>query len=154
MWTWSIAHLLGCFYHEMFEERELRAEARLLLDRVCLLPRGYPAGSSLIRCDEARSILGAGPLLLVALQRTGGAVVLDALAAARREVSAALRVVGLLGAAVAAVLVAAQILAMRCSEWCRRDREEKEGSEFRRSKESSFVTMPSYLTPLEDDKED
>jgi len=42
------------------------------MDNVCnTIPRGYNAGSSLLRCDDARAVLGAGPLLLVVFERAG-----------------------------------------------------------------------------------
>ena len=143
-WAWAVAHVLSCVWCAYAAESDLRGEARLLIERVCSTPRGYSVGSSIIRCDEARAILGAGPLPLVVFERAGRTMLVDALAAARREISALLRMIGLFGAFASALLIVARALAQRLSVWRQEDRE-KDCSDMCRAKQSMRINMPEYV---------
>lgn len=108
LWAWFASHVVRVGISVLHSERELRAEARLLLDSVCTMPRGYAVGSSLIRCDEYRAILAAGPVALVVFERTGINIVANTFAAARHELYACLRTIGLAGAIILAILLIGQ----------------------------------------------
>ena len=128
----------------LHNERELRAEAQLLLDTVCTMPRGYAAGSSLIRCDEYRAILGAGPLALVVFERTGINIALNTFAAARHELFAFLRTVGLAGAIILAILLIGQSLSEYAATVSRRAYEQSTTSPMRRAACETAVAMGLY----------
>ena len=140
-WAWAACHIAAVFIGAWHDEHELRAEARLLLDLVCTLPRGYAAGSALIRCDEARAVLAGGPLPIVAFERAGVRLVTDALAAARREVGAMVRVIGLLGAATAATLILAQSVATSIGARSRRAYEYGATSDMRRALSEAVINF-------------
>lgn len=146
-WVWSASHVAGVFLSAWHQERELRSEANLLMDKVCTqLLRGYGAGSYLIRCDEARAVLGSGPMMLVVFERAGVNLVTNTLAAARREIGAFIRVVGLLGAIATAILLVAESVAQAAKDWKRRMYEHRETSAMRRSAGESLV----FIGPKED----
>ena len=140
-WVWAGCHIAAVLMGAWHDECELRAEAKLLMELVCTMPRGYAAGSSLIRCDDARAILAGGPLPLVVFERAGVRLVTDALAAARREVGAMVRVLGLMGAAAAAVLIFAQSAATSVHTWSRRSYERGATSEMRRSLSEAVINF-------------
>ena len=140
-WVWSACHIASVLLCSWHDESELRAEAALLMDRVCIMPRGYAAGSTLIRCDEARSILAGGPMPLVVFERAGVRLVMDALAATRREVGAMVRVLGLLGAATAAVLLLAQSASLSMRTWSRHVYEQGATSPMRRAMAEAVVCL-------------
>ena len=142
--TWAACHVAVCLWHAFSEETELREEARLLVDRICSLPRGYAAGSTLLRCDEARAVLGAGPKALIVFERAGRMIVIDAFAAARREVVALVRLLGFVGAAALALLVIAQHASTALSDWGCRKNELAATSEAHRTKGAAFVSMEDW----------
>ena len=145
-WAWAASHIAGVFLSAWHDERELRSEANLLMDRVCSkLLRGYGAGSSLLRCDEARAVLGSGPTLLIVFERAGVNLVTNTLAAARREIGAFLRVLGLLGAMTTAILLLAETAAKSASDWARRAYEQREMSSMRRAKCETAVVLGDGL---------
>ena len=89
-------------------------------------------------------------MLIAALERAGASIVQDALAAARREAAAALRVLGLAGAAVALALAAARMFIEDASAKARFRYEQGVSSEMRRAKATSIVDF-SGVTHEEDD---
>lgn len=141
-WAWAVTHVVGVFLSAWHAERELRSEAKLLMDKVCTkLYRGYGAGSALLRCDDARAVLGAGPMLLVVFERAGVNLVTGTLAAARREIGAFLRVVGLLGAMTTAVLLLAETASKSTRDWARQVYEQRAESAMRKSAGESLIYM-------------
>lgn len=112
---WSLAGLriVTCAFRALHDERELRGEAALLLNQVCDIPRSHAVGSTLIRCDEAKAVLAQGPLWLVSLERTLSYIVLDTLAAARREVWALINTLTMFGFLAAGAVLALQVWAAR-----------------------------------------
>jgi hypothetical protein len=76
LWAWLCLHTLTSFLLAWREERELRVEARLLLDGACGLPRSFPIRGVLIRCEEARAAMHRVPLVEAA-KRVAGAVLQD-----------------------------------------------------------------------------
>lgn len=137
--AWAAAHVATCLWAAYSAETGLRAEARLLTDRVCGAAMGL--GGALINCDAARAALQGGPLALVVFERAGARLLQDTFAAARREVAAFLRLVGFMGALASGVLLISQALAMRAALWRRRSHEEAACSEAYRTKNAAFVAV-------------
>lgn len=142
LWSWAAAHVATCFWRAWSGEVELRSEARLLLDRVC--GEGISLGSALIRCDEARAIVAAGPLPLIAFEAAGRRLMLDTLAAARRELAALARTLGLIGAVFSAMFLVARHFAVRAGVW-NQCIKESSLSEMKRAKHASFINMGSQI---------
>ena len=134
------AHVISCIWAAYSQETELRGEARLLIETLCSTPRGYSASSSLIRCDDARVVLGAGPLALVVFEQAGRRLVLDALAAARREVASIVRTLGLLGAVGSALVLVVRGMMVRINDW-RQCEAEHTFSKMHHAKQSSIVSF-------------
>jgi hypothetical protein len=61
LWAWLCLHTTTAFAANWREERELKAEANMLLDNMCSLPRSFPISGSLIKCDEVRAAAPAPP---------------------------------------------------------------------------------------------
>lgn len=148
LWALAALRVVSCCFRGLHDERELRSEASLLLNQVCDIPRAASAGSTLIRCDEAKAVLAQGPLWLVAIERALTYLVVDTLAAARREVCAALQAVGMLGAVTIAAILAVRTVVER---WKRRAWEFQESH----STSDMFKIKNSAIVPLrftEDDE--
>ena len=120
LWAWLCLHAVSSFALAWREERELLAEARLLAGGVCGLPRSFPLGGSLVRCEEARAALHRTPLLEAAKRATGG-VLLDVTRGARREVWNALGLLSVLAGLGACVSMAAQRAARAARESAQRE---------------------------------
>lgn len=98
LWALATLRVVSCVFRGFHDERELRGEASLLLNQVCDIPRASSVGNTLIRCDEAKAVLAQAPLIIVAVERALVYLVIDTLAAARREVGAFLQALGFFGA--------------------------------------------------------
>ena len=140
-WAWSLAHVTSVVLRSWHDESSLRSEAAMLVARICTAPGGYSAGSALIRCDDARAVLAAGPMALIVFERAGVRLVSDTLGAARRELGALLRVLGLAGALVMALLPVADSAACAVTTWSTRRAEQAATSEMRRCKDQSVWTL-------------
>jgi hypothetical protein len=145
-WAWLLLHIVSAFFVALREERDLAAEARLLLHGdLCGLPRSFPMSGTLIRCDDARKILRRFPLAAAA-ERVLATLVAGAAAAARRELTNMLLFVG--GALAGLVLLgrrAASGLVADAIETARVRRERAAWSEMQRAK--AGVTVPMWGSP-------
>ena len=141
LWAFAALRVISCFFRAWHDENELRGEAQLLLRQVCDIPRHHAVGSSLIRCDEARSVLGGGPLPLVVAERALSYLILGTLSAARREVGAFLQTVGMLGAIGLAVVFTVRSVLMKRSlrRWEKEQREAT--SEMYRARTTAIVPL-------------
>lgn len=140
-WTWALAHVANESAAAWHTERELRAEAAVLLDRVCSLPRNFPAGGTLIRCDDARAVMGRGPIAFVAAERAAAALIKDLVEAARHEVGALLRAFGFAGALISAAYVVTGQLACRAKVWGVEAHERAHASDVYRTKGALYLPM-------------
>ena len=140
-WTWALAHVANESAAAWHSERELRSEARVLLEMVCSLPRSFPAGSSLIRCDEARAVMARGPIAFVAAERAAAALIKDLVAAARHEVGALLRAFGFAGALLSAAVVVSSRLSHRVKLWGLEQNERVYASDVYRTRGAMYLPM-------------
>lgn len=143
LWVWVALHAVAAFGVTLREERELRAEARVLLAGPCDLPRSFPMSGTLIRCDEARAV--AGRWAVAAATERAVADVLRAVAdGARREVSDTLRAVGLVGGVVVGVLTMVRVAAARASLAHRLHIEHNVGSDMWRAKGTTIIPLDKF----------
>lgn len=150
LWAFASLRVISCFFQAWHDENELRGEALLLLRQVCDIPRHHAVGSTLIKCDEARSVLGGGPLPIVVAERALSYLILGTLSAARREIGAFLQTVGLVGAiGLAIVLSVRSVLLKRSARlWEKEQREAT--SEMFRARSSAIVPL-RFIDEFDDD---
>jgi hypothetical protein len=140
-WAWALLHLAVGFAAALREERDLAAEARMLLaSELCSLPRSHPMSGVLVRCDEARAARARVPAAAAA-ERVLGQALAAAAGAARRELSNLALFGG--GAAAGLVLVARWAVArVAADSWAEaRRRERSSVSAMRREKQGIAVPM-------------
>lgn len=141
-WAWLLLHLLGGFAMALREERELGAEARMLLESsMCGLPRSFPLSGGLVRCEDARAVLRRYPAAAAA-ERVLAGFVTESARAARRELTNALLFAG--GAAAGVVLLGRRAtagLVADALEAARARRERAALSEMQRAKGGVLVPI-------------
>jgi hypothetical protein len=150
LWAFAALRVISCFFRAWHDENELRGEALLLIRQVCDIPRHHAVGSTLIKCDEARSVLGGGPLPLVVAERALSYLILGTLSAARREVGAFLQTVGLVGAIGLAIIFTVRSVLMKRSrrQW---EKDQCEAaSEMFRARSSAIVPL-RFIDEFDDD---
>ena len=151
-WAWLGLHLALSFSAALREERDLFAEAAMLLDStVCSLPRTLPMGGSLARCDEARAVMRRWAVAS-ASERVLRDVLHTSLSVARRELTSMALFGG--GALLGLVLLSRCVGTRLAAEaWAaalaRRERESI--SAMRREKWTTVVPLAEHYTFQKED---